>query len=94
MAFNSRYRNPPNAFQQLKRAGSVVTGLSGVALLWTVTGLVVDQEKLGGNLPYSGVWSCGGSLLGSNCAISPGRASRCLFSIVFSVFARFRRSFS
>jgi hypothetical protein len=34
------------AFQQLKRAGGVVTGLSGVALLWTVTGLVVDQEKL------------------------------------------------
>jgi uncharacterized membrane protein len=50
MAFNSRYRNPPNAFQQLKRAGSVVTGLSGVALLWTVTGLVVDQEKLVGVL--------------------------------------------
>ena len=50
MAFNSRYRNPPNAFQQLKRAGGVVTGLSGVALLWTVTGLVVDQEKLDGVL--------------------------------------------
>ena len=93
MAFNSRYRNPPNAFQQLKRAGSVVTGLSGVALLWTVTGLVVDQEKLVGVLfVCMSLW---GLATGSDCCdCSPGRASRCLFSIVFSVFARFRRSFS
>ena len=34
------------ASQQLKRAGGVVTGLSGVALLWAVTGLVMDREKL------------------------------------------------
>jgi hypothetical protein len=46
MTLNSRYRDQPNAFQQLKRAGGVVTGLSGVALLWAVTGLLVDQEKL------------------------------------------------
>ncbi|MGA8310189.1 MAG: hypothetical protein WB755_09185 [Terriglobales bacterium] len=46
MALNSRYRDQPNASQQLKRAAGVVTGLSGVALLWAVAGLVVDQEKL------------------------------------------------
>ena len=46
MALNSRHRDQPNASRQLKRAGGVVTGLSGVALLWAVTGLVVDQEKL------------------------------------------------
>ncbi len=46
MVLNSRYRDQPNTSQQLKRAGGVVTGLSGVALLWAVTGLVVDQEKL------------------------------------------------
>ena len=46
MSFNSRYRDQPNASQQLRRAGGVVTGLSGVVLLWAVTGLVVDQEKL------------------------------------------------
>jgi hypothetical protein len=46
MVLNSRYRDQPNASQQLKRTGGVVTGLSGIALLWAVTGLVVDQEKL------------------------------------------------
>lgn len=45
MALNSRYRDQPNASQQLKRAGGVVTGLSAVALLWAATGLVVDQEE-------------------------------------------------
>ena len=50
MALDSRYRDQPNASQQLKRAGGVVTGLSGIALLWAVTGLVVDQEKLLGVL--------------------------------------------
>ncbi len=46
MTLNYRYRDQPNASQQLKRAGGVVSGLSGVVLLWAVTGLVVDQEKL------------------------------------------------
>lgn len=45
MALNFRYRDQPNASQQIKRAGGVVTGLSAVALIWGVTGLVVDQEK-------------------------------------------------
>ena len=35
-----------HASQRIKRAGGVVTGLSGVTLLWAVTGLVMDQEKL------------------------------------------------
>jgi hypothetical protein len=50
MTLNSRHRDQPNASQQLKRAGGVVTGLSGVALLWAVTSLLVDQEKLVGVL--------------------------------------------
>jgi hypothetical protein len=46
VALKSRYREQPNASQQLRRAAGVVIGLSGVALLWAVTGLVVDREKL------------------------------------------------
>ena len=46
MALNARYRDQLNASQELERAGRVVTGLSGVALLLAGTGLVVDQEKL------------------------------------------------
>jgi hypothetical protein len=46
MSLNSRYRGQPNASQQLKRAGGLVTGFSGVAFLWVVTGLMVDQQKL------------------------------------------------
>ena len=45
MALNFRYRDQPTVSQELKRAGGVVTGLSAVALLWAVAGLVVDQEK-------------------------------------------------
>jgi hypothetical protein len=45
MALNFRYRDQPNASQQLKRAGRVVTGFSAVAVLWAVAGLVVDREK-------------------------------------------------
>lgn len=46
MALNSRRRDQPNASQQLKRVGGVVTGLSGLALLWSAMGLVVDREKV------------------------------------------------
>ena len=57
MALNSRYRDQPNASHQLKRAGVVVTGLSAVALLWAVAGLVVDQEKpLGVLLVCMSLW--------------------------------------
>jgi hypothetical protein len=57
MALNSRYRDQPNASQQLKRAGGVVAGLSAVASLWAVTGLVVDQEKpLAVLLVYMSSW--------------------------------------
>lgn len=47
MAFIFRHRDLPNAAQQLKRAGGVVTGLSAFALLWAAMGLVQDQgEKI------------------------------------------------
>lgn len=50
MAFNFRRRDQPNASQQLKRVGGVVTGFSGVALLWSAMGLLVDSEKIIGAL--------------------------------------------
>ena len=46
MALIFRRRDQPNASQQLNRVGGVVIGFSGVALLWSAMGLVVDQEKI------------------------------------------------
>ncbi len=50
MALNFRRRDQPNASQQLKRVGGLVTGFSGFALLFGVMGLVVDREKIIGAL--------------------------------------------